>query len=106
MFDYRSLDKRVRSIRTDLLFLCRREVGTHAFEYFRSHTDRLAKRWVRVNGFPYVHRLATHFDRKADFADEVPRMSADDAASYYPMRVRIEKQLRETFIPAISYGAS
>src|SRR5438128_751759 len=73
---------------------------------FRRHSDGLAECRVRVNGLADVGRLAAHLDRKADFADEVPCMRADDAAADDAVRRGIEQQFSEALVAAVGDGAA
>ena len=45
------------------------------------HADALAQRGVWVYGFADVHRVGAHFDGQSDFANQVARVGADDAAA-------------------------
>jgi hypothetical protein len=62
-----------------------------AFEDLCRHSDRLAEGRVRMDGLANICRLASHLDRKADFADQVAGMRADNAAADHAMGRSIEQ---------------
>lgn len=70
-------------------------------EHFRCHADRLAQGRVWMNRFADVRWLASHFDREADFANEIACMGTNNAASDNAMSRLIEQQLRETLVASI-----
>src|ERR1700737_4433894 len=59
-----------------------------------------------MDGFADVDGIATHFDRKADLADQVSGMGADDAAAENAMVGFVEQELGETLVTAIGNGAA
>src|SRR3954447_12682082 len=73
-------------------------------EHLGCHADGFAERRMRMNGLADVRRLAAHLDRKADFADQVACMRADDAAADDTMARRIEQQLGEPFVATVCDG--
>jgi hypothetical protein len=63
------------------LLLHRRHVGAGTFVDFGGHADRFAQRRVGVDGLADVDGVSAHFDGEANFADQVTRVRADDAAA-------------------------
>ena len=57
-----------------LFFLGGRQVGAHAFEYFRRHADRFAQRRMRMDRLADIDRIAAHLDREANLADQIARV--------------------------------
>ena len=63
--------------------------------HFCGHADRLAERWVRMDGLADIDGIAAHFDGQADFADHVAGTWADNGTTDHAMRFGIENQLGE-----------
>src|SRR6478735_11689208 len=85
-----------RAVRA-LLLLRHVQIGHGAFVDLGGHAHRLAQRRMRMDRRADVARLAAHFDRKRDLADEIARMHADDAAADDAMRGFVEHELGEAF---------
>src|SRR6185503_18556155 len=54
-----------------------------------------------MDGLADVGRVRVHLDREREFADEIARARADDAAAHNAVRFGIEYQLGETLVPGI-----
>src|SRR6476620_7555194 len=84
----------------------RRQIGAHALEHFRRHADRFAQCGMRVDGLADVDGIASHLYGKADLADQVARMGADDATPKYAVIGLIEQQLRESLVAPVGDRAT
>ena len=60
-----------------------RQVRATAMRHLSRHAYALAQRGVWVNRLSNVHRIRAHLDGQSDFANQVARVGADDAAAYY-----------------------
>jgi hypothetical protein len=79
--------------------------------HFRRHAYALAQRRVRMYGFANVHRVCAHLDGQRDFANQVARVGADDAAAQnlaVAMRFGavVKQQLGEAFGAPVGRGAA
>ena len=59
-----------------------------------------------MDGLADVGRVRAHLYRQREFADEVTRAGADDGAAHDAVRLGIEYQLGEAFVPGIGDGAT
>ena len=53
-----------------------------------------------------VYRIAPHFDREANLADQIARMGADNATPEHSVVRFIEQKLREALVATIGDGAA
>ena len=79
--------------------------------HFCRHAYALAQRGVRVNRLADVHRVGAHLDGQSDFADQVARVGADDAAAQdlavtMGFRAVVEQELGEALGAAVGGGAA
>ncbi len=64
------------------------------------------QRRMRMDRLADVDRIAAHLDGEADFADQVARVRADDAAADAAVRRLVEQQLGEAFVAAVGDRAA
>src|SRR5882762_439657 len=59
---------------------------------------------MRVNGQSDIRRVAAGLDGERNLADQLAGIRTNDAATQYAVRLGVEQQLREAFIPADGEG--
>src|SRR5574341_332741 len=82
----------------------RRHLGAHALVEFRSHTHRLARRRVRVDGLADVDGIGPHLDRQRDLAYQITGAHPHDASADHPVRLFRENELGQALPATVGDG--
>src|ERR1041385_8188665 len=70
------------------------------------HSNRFARRRMRMDGLADIDRVGAHFDGERNLADEIARSGSDDGTADQALRLLRKDQLGEALLAAGGDGAS